>query len=105
MAARKDGVCMEVSPLMVESGCFHHRKCRANRYPALHAKWLRQLSTGVPLPKKLRLKLQHALTNEGAETMTGDNAGHAGIGIKATPQTYGMVPAICTATMLDESRQ
>jgi hypothetical protein len=30
-----------------------YRKCRANRYPAQHAKWLRHLSTGVPLPKKI----------------------------------------------------
>ena len=37
--------------------------------------------------------------------MTGDKGSHAGIGIKAKPQTYGMVPAICSATMLDESRQ
>jgi transcriptional regulator of acetoin/glycerol metabolism len=37
--------------------------------------------------------------------MTGDKAGFTGSGGKLTPQTYGMVPAISSTTMLDESHR
>ena len=37
--------------------------------------------------------------------MTGDKAGLVPASGKAKPQTHGMVPAICSSTMLDESRQ
>jgi transcriptional regulator of acetoin/glycerol metabolism len=36
--------------------------------------------------------------------MNGDKTGLSGAGSKSMPQSYGMVPALCSSTMLDESR-